>query len=397
MTAAPAAPAVADPATVGLSAERLLRLRETLEADVRTHRVPGAVWMIVRRGQLVCREAIGEQDPEAHTPMRADSIFRIYSMTKPIVSVTAMMLMEEGRLHIADPIRKYLPEFADMRVAIERDGGVDFVSAQREITIQDLLRHTSGLTYQFLGESAVQKMYAAHEIGSLERDSAQFSAAIAALPLMHQPGTVWHYGHSTDVLGRLLEVISGQSLGELLAQRVLDPLGMVDTAFHVPARKHDRIAQPFATDPDSGAEVRLVDARHAPRLEMGGGGLLSTAPDYARFLAMLAGGGEFAGQRLIGRKALEYMTADHLGAMPVSTDLLPPGHGFGMGFAVRTHTGMAPLMGSIGTFHWGGIAGTSFWIDPAEQMSAVLLTQAPYQRHYLRVLFRNMVYAAIED
>ncbi len=387
----------AEPSEVGLSPQRLARVRQVLHSAIASGMLPGAVWMVARRGRLVCLEAIGEQDPESHAQMRQDSIFRVYSMTKPIVSIVTMMLAEEGRLQISDPISKYLPMFASPRVAVERAGGVDLVPAQREIMIHDLLRHTSGLTYEFLGETAVQKMYVASNVATLNRSNAELIEELAKLPLMYQPGTVWHYSRSTDVLGRLLEVVTGSSLGGLLTERVLGPLQMNDTAFHVPESKHARIAQPFGTDPESGVKVQLIDARTRPAQEMGGGGLMSTAPDYARFLALLAGQGKFGGVRLIGRKTLELMTADHLGGLPITTDLLSPGHGFGLGFAVRTDAGLAPVPGTIGTYHWSGIGGTSFWVDPAEELSAMLLTQAPYQRIHFRNLFRNMSYATIDD
>ncbi len=389
-------PAV-DPSEVGLSPQRLARVRRVLQESIDAGMLPGAVWMVSRRGRLACFEALGEQDPVSHAPMRPDSIFRVYSMTKPIVSLVTMMLAEEGRLQISDPISKYLPMFASPKVAVERAGGIDLVPAQRPIMIHDLLRHTSGLTYEFLGESAVQKMYAERNIATLNRSNAELIEELAKLPLMYQPGAAWHYSRSTDVLGRLLEVVTGKPLGELLNDRVLAPLQMHDTAFHVPAGKHERIAQPFATDPESGVKVELIDARKPPVLEMGGGGLMSTAPDYARFLALLAGGGSFGGVRLISRKTLELMTADHLGTIPITTDLISPGHGFGLGFAVRTDAGLAPGPGTIGTYHWSGIGGTSFWVDPAEELSAMLLTQAPYQRIHFRHLFRNMIYATIDD
>ena len=387
----------AEPSEVGLSQQRLARVRQVLQSEIDAGMLPGAVWMVARRGRQVAFETIGEQDPVTHAPMRPDSIFRVYSMTKPIVSIVTMMLAEEGRLQISDPISKYLPVFASPRVAVERAGGVDLVPAQREIMIHDLLRHTSGLTYEFLGESAVQKMYVESNVATLERSNAELIEELAKLPLMYQPGTVWHYSRSTDVLGRLLEVVTGSSLGELLTERVLGPLQMNDTAFHVPESKHERIAQPFGTDPESGVEVQLIDARTRPAMEMGGGGLMSTAPDYARFMALLAGRGEFGGVRLISRKTHEFMTADHLGGRPVTTDVLSPGYGFGLGFGVRTTVGLAAEPGSLGTYHWSGIGGTLFWIDPAEELSAMLLTQAPYQRIHFRHLFRNMIYATIDD
>jgi CubicO group peptidase (beta-lactamase class C family) len=214
---------------------------------------------------------------------------------------------------------------------------------------------------------------------------------------MHQPGARWEYSRSTDVVGRLVEVLAGQSLGSFLGERILAPLGMVDTDFHVPAQKHQRLAEAFAKDPETGAAVQLVEVRDRPLFESGGGGLVSTAMDYARFLQMLLNNGTLDGKRLLSRKTIEYMTADHLGPITGASDLLIPGYGFGLGFAVRMHAGIAQVPGSVGQYFWGGLAGTTFWVDPAEQLFALMLIQGPGQREYYRVLFRDMVYAAFAD
>jgi len=309
-----------------------------------------------------------------------------------------MMLCEEGRLLVSDPLSKFLPDFSTMQVAVERAGRVDLVPAERPITIQDLLRHTSGLTYEFLGTAAVQKMYGDAKLLRRDQTNADHAAALARLPLMHQPGTRWEYSHSTDVLGRVIEVISGQSLRAFLRSRIIDPLGMTDTDFFAEPERHGRLAEPFATDPDTGAPVQLIDVRHPPTFETGGGGLVSTAIDYARFCQMLLNGGQLGSERLLSRKTLEWMTSDHLGGIPGGyIDLLGPGYGFGLGFAVRLHDGIASVAGSAGHYYWGGIAGTTFWVDPKEDLFAVMMMQGPGQRAYFRPLFRNLVYAAFAD
>jgi CubicO group peptidase (beta-lactamase class C family) len=318
-------------------------------------------------------------------------------MTKPITSVAAMMLLEEGRFLLSDPIAKYLPEFADIRVAVEHGGQIERVPPERAITVQDLLRHTSGLTYEFRGAGPVHKMYMSAKVYRRTQSNADQAAALGRIPLLHQPGTRWEYSRSTDVVGRLIEVLSGVPLGVFFERHILAPLGMADTAFHVPPSNHPRLAQAFAVDPDSGATVQLLDVRDPPQFESGGGGLVSTAGDYARFLQMLLNGGSLDGTRYISRKTLELMTADHLGPITGAPDLLLPGHGFGLGFAVRLYAGIAAVPGSIGQYFWGGLAGTAFWVDPAEQLFALLLIQAPGRRDYYRTLFRDLVYAAFDD
>ena len=393
---APSLP-VAASEEVGLSAARLVRLTDVLRAEIDRGRVPGAVALIARRGKLAYFEALGARDPANGAPMHKDAIFRIYSMTKPIVSVAAMMLWEEGRFLLGDPIAKYLPDFAARNVAVERNDRIELVPAARDITIQDLLRHTSGLTYEFRGNAPVQKMYMDAKIFRRNQTNAEHAQTLAALPLMHQPGTRWEYSRSTDVVGRLVEVLTGDSLGAFLAERILRPLGMADTDFHVPRQKHQRLAEAFAKDPETGAAVQLIDVREKPMFESGGGGMVSTAMDYARFLQMLANGGTLGGQRFLSRKTVEYMTADHLGPVTGAPDLLIPGYGFGLGFAVRLQAGIAQVPGSVGQYYWGGLAGTTFWVDPQERLFAVMLIQGPGQREYYRVLFRDMVYAAFAD
>ena len=386
----------ADPEEAGLTTAGLARLTAVMQREVDARHVPGVSMLIARGGKLGYRRDIGALRPDG-PPMPGDAIFRIYSMTKPIVSVALMMLVEEGRLFIADPIAKFVPELADLKVGVEKDGKLELVAAKRAITIQDLLRHTSGLTYAFTGNSAVQRLYAEAGIGAPRVPNAEFVTALAKLPLLQQPGTSWDYGHSTDVVGRIVEVVSGQTLGAFLREKIFAPLGMNDTGFFAPADKHDRLAEPFDKDPDAGTAVKLLDVRTAPRFEMGGGGLVSTMDDYARFVQMLYCGGTLGGTRILGRKTIAFMASDHLGpnVRIGTTFLLPPGHGFGLGFAVRHEIGMAPTPGTPGEFFWGGIAGTVFWIAPQEELVAMMMIQAPGQRDYYRQLFRNLVHAAL--
>jgi CubicO group peptidase (beta-lactamase class C family) len=318
-------------------------------------------------------------------------------MTKPIVSTALMMLVEDGRLFIADPVAKYIPEFADPKVGVEKDGKLELVAAKRPIMIQDLLRHTSGLTYGFTGNAAVQRLYMEARIGDFNVPSAEMVAALAKLPLLQQPGTSWDYSHSTDVVGRIVEIVSGQSLGTFLREKIFAPLGMNDTGFFTTPDKFERLAEPFDKDPDTGAEVKLLNARTAPKFEMGGGGLVSTMDDYARFMQMLYAGGTLGSARILGGKTIAFMASDHLGpnVRIGTTYLLAPGHGFGLGFAVRREPGMAPTPGTVGEFFWGGIAGTAFWIAPQEELMALMMIQAPGQRDYYRQMFRNLVYAAL--
>ena len=381
-----------NPASIGLLPDRAQALLDVLRERVDQQHIPGAVALIARQGRIGVFEAVGQQDPAAGTPMRADSIFRIYSMTKPLVSVAVMMLVERGRLLISDPVGKWLPEYAQQAVL----GASGLIPAWQPATVQDWLRHTAGLTYEFLGESPVQREYDKVQIASRKRSNEDFSRTLAGIPLQFQPRSCWAYSRATDVLGRLVEVVSGQTLGTFLQREIFEPLGMVDTGFVVPPAQQHRIAEAFAHDPDGGVQMKLINPREVPALESGGGGLMSTAMDYARFLQCLRNGGELDGYRLLGRHTLAFMTADHLGDIPIDGGLLPPGHGFGLGFAVRLATGESPVPGSVGTYHWSGIGGTSFFVDPAQDLYALLLTQAPNHRDHYRQLFRNLVYAALD-
>jgi CubicO group peptidase (beta-lactamase class C family) len=390
--------ATGEPEALGVSRAGLARISDVLRRDVDSKLLPGAVWLVARGEQVAACEAVGVQDPATGAPMRQDSIFRIYSMTKPIVSIALMKLVEEGRLKLDSSVAEFIPEFAEPSVAVLRHGKLDRVPAERPITIQDLLRHTSGLTYDFVATGELGQLY--QEAGLRDRTQTleQLCAKLAALPLRHQPGTRWSYSYSTDVVGRVVEVVSGQPLSAALKDAVLDPLGMTDTGFHVPASEVRRTAEAFPTDPQTGDAVSLIDHKIEPVLQMGGGGLASTIGDYYRFCRMLAAGGTVDGQRIIGRATLAFMASNHLGpdiGIDQDMELLPPGYGFGLGFAVRQEQGRARFPGSIGDFYWGGIAGTAFWIDPKEDLVAVLLIQAPGQRRHYRHLFRALVYAAL--
>ncbi len=393
MTALP----TAKPEDVGLNPAALDRLSAALKDRVASGHVPGAVALIARHGKIAYHEAFGVQSPADSAPMTTDSIFRIYSMTKPIVSVAVMMLWEEGRVLLSDPISKYIPAFAKTEVGVVQGETLNRVPANRQITVQDLLRHTSGLTYEFRGTSLVHKAYIESKVSRLRQTNEDQANTLASLPLLHQPGAHWEYSRSIDVLGRLVEVITGQTLGTYLTDRILTPLGMTDTAFTVPEKDHGRIAEPFPKDPEGGMDISLLDVKRTALFESGGGGLVGTSMDYAKFCTMLLNNGHLNGVRLLGRKTIELMTSDHLGNVPSNPDLLPPGHGFGLGFAVRTAAGMAPFPGSVGNYYWSGAAGTSFWVDPAERLYGVLMIQAPVQREHYRLLFRDLVYAAVTD
>ncbi len=383
----------AKPEQAGLSPERLARLSDVLRARTDSGHIPGAVALVCRNDRVVYHAAFGRRDPLAPDPMRQDAIFRIYSMTKPIVSVAAMMLWEEGKLLLSDPVAKFLPEFGPTQVLTE----TGLAPPASPMTVQDLLRHTSGLTYEFRGTGPVNKAYAEAKVARRNQTNADQAATLAGLPLEFHPGTRYEYSRSTDVLGRVVEVVSGQSLGAHLKQRILDPLGMADSGFHVPEPDLGRLAGGHAKDPDTGADVALLDVSKPVTFESGGGGMVATTMDYARFCQMLLNNGTLNGVRLLGRKTIELMASDHLGAIPRPADLVPPGFGFGLGFAVRVAPGMATTPGSVGQYYWGGAAGTTFWIDPAERLFAVMMIQAPGQREHYRILFRDMVYAAIAD
>ncbi|MDT7833999.1 serine hydrolase domain-containing protein [Aquabacterium sp. OR-4] len=395
---------IARPEAVGLSAERLTRVSDWLRAEVAAKRIPGAVVMVMRGGKLAYVDAIGQRDPASPAPMKIDDIFRIYSMTKPIVSVAALMLAEEGKLLLEAPIARYIPAFADVKVGVEKtdaqgNKALELVAPRRPPTVQDLLRHTAGLTYGFFGDGLVKQAYQKAGISAGgDISNAEFADKIAKMPLIAQPGSTWDYSNATDVLGRVIEVASGQTLGAFLQRRIFDPLGMRDTSFYLPEpERQARLAEPFAEDRVIGVGAVVGNPRKVERMESGGGGLVSTAPDYLRFLAMLRHGGELEGRRIISPATLAFMTADHLGAGVLRTPLyLPgPGYGFGLGVAVRTSAGEAASPASVGEYYWGGAGGTYMWVDPALDLAVVFMMQSPKMRVPYRSLLRNLVAGAV--
>jgi len=387
----------AKPEAIGLSSARLERLSDAFKREVDKGTLPGATVLVARKGQIGWFDAIGRQSPAASAPMAHDTLFRIFSMTKPIVSIGIMMLLEDGHFLLNDPVAKFIPEFSATKVGVENNGKLELVPAKRQMTVQDLLRHTSGLTYDHTGNGPVQQLYKQSRLRSRKITNAEHATMLAAMPLICQPGAEWNYSRSTDILGRIIEVVSGKSLGTFLTERILAPLQMAETAFYTGEQNAGRLAEPFAKDPWNGEEVRLFNMLDKPVMESGGGGLVSTTMDYARFCQMLLNGGSLEGNRIIGRKTLELMTSNHLAPdVVIKGDLVPPGHRFGLGFAVRLEAGIAPFLGSAGQFFWSGMAGTFFWIDPKEDLFAVFMMQGPGQRQYTRTLVRNLVYAAVE-
>ncbi|MDI4238390.1 serine hydrolase [Bradyrhizobium sp. Arg237L] len=397
-TSAPQTPPLpsARPEQLDLSSVRLQRMSDTFKREVDKGTIPGATVLVARRGQIGWFDTIGRQAPEG-APIAHDTIFRIFSMTKPIVSVGIMMLLEDGHFLLSDPVAKFIPEFAETKVGVEHNGQLELVPANRPMTIQDLLRHTSGLTYDHTGNGLVQQLYQQSRLRSRKITNAEHATLLASMPLICQPGAEFNYSRSTDLLGSIIEVVSGKTLSAFLTERILAPLQMTETGFYTGEENASRLAEAFSTDPWTGEKVQLFNMLEKPAMESGGGGLVSTTMDYARFSQMLLNGGALDGTRIIGRKTLQLMASDHLGPhVKIQGTLVPPGHGFGLGFAVRTHQGIAPFPGSVGQFFWSGVAGTFFWIDPVEELFAVFMSQGPGQRDYTRTLVRNGVYAALD-
>jgi CubicO group peptidase (beta-lactamase class C family) len=390
------------PASSSFSPEKLDRVGDYIRNEVATGKIPGAILLIQQHGQPVYFENFGVRDVATKLPMSADSIFRIYSMSKPITSVAAMMLVEEGRLSLSDPVAKYIPAFADMKVGVEKPGETPALALEplrRPITIEDLMRHTSGLTYGFYGDGAVRKLYAQADLFDGDVDSAEFVERIARLPLAEQPGTLWDYGHSTDVLGRVIEVISGQSLFQFEKQRLLDPLGMTDTAFYVADEvKRPLIAEPMPDDRFISPVAGIRDPMLPRRWESGGAGMVGTIGDYARFAQMLLNGGTFEGRRYLKPETIALMTSDHIGPETgIARDFFYfPGasSGFGLGFAVRT----SPYPGTswpLGEYRWDGLAGTFFFIDPKDDMFVVFMVQTPSERGRIQLQLKTLIYQAM--
>jgi CubicO group peptidase (beta-lactamase class C family) len=404
---------MAAPAQQGMSAARLSRLGDLVVNEVGADRMPGAVILVARKGAIVHANAIGFADKAASKALKRDAIFRAYSMTKPLVSVVAMMMVEEGKLQLTDPMVKFFPAFANMQVLSNpSDPNSAREPAKRQITVQDLLRHTSGLTYgEFTRFASAKNAYIEAGLFSAEVPMASMAltpdaqvAAFAKAPLVWQPGSTFEYSLSTDLLGRVLEKISGQPLDVLLDEKLIKPLGMKDTHFVVPAAKAMRIAEPLKIDPATGGPtMQLLDSTKPTGNVSGGGGISTTADDYLRFCQMLLNGGTFDGKRYLSRTTIALMTSDHLGAK-VATPVQPgevlmgvPGYTFGLGFMVRQGQGIAGVHGSEGDYAWGGIGGTFFFIDPKEQLIGIMMAQTPGAiRQTYRRMFKTMVYQALE-
>jgi CubicO group peptidase (beta-lactamase class C family) len=377
---------LAKPEAVGMSSQRLAQIAVALQSEIDRKTIPGAVVAIARRGKLVYYEAFGKLSDDAPAPMPRDAIFPLDSMTKPLTAVGALALVENARLMLIEPIGTYLPQLDNM--VVQTLNGTE--AARRKPTLQDMMRHTAGVTYgsadSSLATTELSKRYAelTHKLSAQE-----FLTKLGSLPLQFQPGTKWAYGLGLDVTGLAIESVVKQRLGAYLQQSIFDPLGMTDTSFVVPASKADRLAKPLADD-----------ATAVPGFDGGGGGAYSTAADYLRFAEMLRRGGSFEGVRILGRKTVEYMTSDQLGPEVDISALrdwpnLTGGYGFGLSVAVRRAPGVAGIMGSTGDFNWGGAGGTYFWVDPKEELTAVLMARAGPARLHLRQLLSTLVYASL--
>jgi len=376
---------LAVPDEVGLSSDRLNRINAFMQGYVDQEKYAGLITMVARRGKVAHLECFGMMDREAKKVMEPDTIFRIYSMTKPITSVAIMMLYEEGRFQLNDPVSKFIPEFKDLKVFVKQgESGTELADLERQMTMKHLLTHTSGLTYGFNSASPVDLMY--RKAGVLDHNGTleDMVQKLAKLPLLHQPGSAWHYGVSTDVLAYLVEVISGMSFDAFLEERIFKPLGMVDTGFHVPEEKIDRFAAVYG--PADGGGLNVIDAPATSRFSKpasffsGGGGLVSTTADYTRFAQMLLNKGELDGNRLLGRKTIEFMTMNHLpeGLHPFESEAA----GFGLGFSVQTDVAKSGILSSKGSFGWGGAADTSFWVDPEEEIIGLIMPQFMPSSYY---------------
>ena len=408
-------PPVVAPEEVGLAGSRLAHIRSVMNRHVAEKQIPGAAWLIARHGKIAYQEAFGMADVEAGKPMRLDTIHRIYSMSKPITSVAVMMLYEEGKFQLNDPVAKYLPEFAKMQVAVdEKDPQtgkptLKTAPAKRPVTVRDLLRHTAGLTYGYFSDTLVDQEYRKARVLS-DLNLAEFVTNLTKIPLLYEPGTRWHYSVSVDVLGRLVEVVSGKPFDQFLQERIFTPLDMRDTGFYVPADKKDRFAKLYSPTKEGKIQPATICATRQecvekfpnavpsylepPTLLSGGGGLVSTAYDYLRFCQMLLNKGQYDGKRLLSRKTVQLMSSDNLGTIPG----MGPGAGFGLGFAVSKAPGEAGMMGSPGEYNWGGAAGTRFWIDPQEELIGIFMIQIlPHTGLEYGSEFRVLAYQAIAD
>lgn len=387
-----------------LSPEGLAKVSDYIKNEVATGIIPGAILLLQQHGKAVYYENFGVRDVATELSMSADTIFRLYSMSKPITSVMAMMLVEEGRLALDDPVAKYIPAFADMKVGVERRGKENKVALtlepqQRPVTIKDLLRHTAGLPYGFYGGSAVRERYAAANLFNSDLSNADFVAKLTTLPLAEQPGTLWDYGLSTDVLGRVVEVISGKTLFQFEKERLLDPLGMTETAFYVADPvKFPRIAEPMPADRNISPMTEVRDIRRPVTWESGGAGMVGTVGDYARFAQMLLNGGTYDGRRYLRPETIQLMASDHIGPETgIARDQnYYPGasSGFGLGFAVRTSVPPGTSW-PLGEYRWDGVGGTFFFIDPEDDLLGIFMVQTPSQRGRIQLALKTLIYQAM--
>jgi CubicO group peptidase (beta-lactamase class C family) len=382
------------------SRARLDRISAYFMHEIAAKKIPGAIVSIRRHGRPVYFKTFGVRDVATGAPMTSGTIFRLYSMSKPITAVAAMMLVEEGKLSLSDPLSKYIPAFADVKVGVERVGDdgkprLDLVPPERPITIEDLLRHSSGIVYDYVVFGLIKQIHVDANVLAGDFDNAELAQRIARLPLAYQPGTTWAYGYSFDILSRVIEVVSGQSLLQFERQRLFGPLGMTGTGFYVakPARQ-GLVAEPLPSDPVP------TNPRMRKRWQSGGAGMVSTSADLTRFFQMLLNGGTLGGKRYLSPKTVDLMLADSIGpAAGVKPWLYyypGAGFGFGLGFAVRTEAGVSPWPGSVGQVDWGGAAGTYFWIDRQEDMLVLLMVQTPTERGRIEAALKNMVYGAFE-
>lgn len=409
ISAAQGVPQASSPEEVGLSKERLQRISAWIQSDVDKKVVPGAVVIVLRKGKIAYYEAFGYQDPEKKIPMNRNSIFRIASMTKPFVALATMMLVEEGKLSLLAPASQYLPEFKDLKVGVEKKdpatGKAELAleTPSRAMTLQDLLRHTSGLTYGIFGKSMVKDRYNAANLFDKNQTNAELVTKISKLPLQYHPGTIWDYSMSYDVLARIVEVASGVGFDTFVEERIAKPLKLVDTAFWAEGTERQaRIAEPRMKTP------MHLDVTQRPKWMGGGGGMVSTAHDYARLCQMFYNGGILDGVRLISRKTVEQMTSNQIPpGYKYSTDAatqilwrspsLETGQGYGLGFGINSEPGLNPSPGSKGDYYWTGVYGTLFWVDPKEQLIAIMMTQAMGQQHPYGHRLRHLLYQAISD
>ena len=390
----------AEPGDVGLSKQRLERITRAMEEDVERGYLAGAIGVVARRGKVAYWKTVGMADREAGKPMQDDAIFRIYSMTKPIVGVALMTLYEEGKFSLRDPVREHIPELGGLKVL----KGDKLVETDREMTVQDLMRHTSGMTYGLFGESRVDEMYMDAEVLGGNRSVEHFVQKLSKLPLKHQPGSAWEYSVSVDVQGRLIEVLSGMDLDEFMRERIFKPLGMRDTSFRMTVATKDRFVQLYQKTEDKKGIEPAPDSRSEryfdsdSRWFSGGGGLVSTTRDYLRFCQMLLNGGVLDGKRILSRKTVDLMRIDHIAEIPRASSISRAGYGFGLNFAVHIDPPESGLNGSVGEYNWGGLAGTIFWIDPAEEMIGLYMIQAlPPRFEDSRTQFKQLAYQAIVD